>query len=228
VVSLKGSLSRLVLVSVVGSFLVLASYQMVQAESYVAGMVGLTIPHSLSSVDIDDPSCPSGCKSTDLKLKESLMYGAKVGHYFESRPALGVELEAFNTTPHLKQQTQTITGPCGLCPVTGTNSSYFRVTTIAFNLVGRLPGEVLQPYGAVGLGLFFAEFHDATGSQSSTAPGLNTQLGLRYMLNHNVALFGEWKFNYARFDFDPTPAGDLGFKSTYMAHHLVFGVGYHF
>lgn len=43
-----------------------------------------------------------------------------------------------------------------------------------------------------------------------------------------MAVFGEWKFNYTRLDFDETLPSALGFKGTYQAHHLVFGVGYHF
>jgi hypothetical protein len=42
-----------------------------------------------------------------------------------------------------------------------------------------------------------------------------------------VALFGEYKYNYVRFNFDPTQSL-LGADATYTAHHFVFGVGYHF
>jgi hypothetical protein len=237
VVSLK--MSRMVLFSVLCSLMVFVASRAAQAESYVAGMVGLTIPHDLSSLEVDDdrgfgggPIPARGTKISDQDLTQSMMYGAKAGHYFETMRALGVELEAYTTTPHNKQQSVTATGPAVNPPVGSQTETlvgnYFRVTTLAFNLVGRLPGEVLQPYGGIGLGLFFANQKVAGGaSQSSMAPGLNTQLGLRYMLNHNVALFGEWKFNYARFNFDGTDDA-FGIKQTYMAHHLVFGVGYHF
>ncbi len=57
------------------------------AETYVAGQAGVTLPQSLS--DIDFTGVASGLTSSDLKLKDSVMYGAKVGHYFESTKWFG-------------------------------------------------------------------------------------------------------------------------------------------
>ncbi len=89
-----------------------------------------------------------------------------------------------------------------------------------------------EPYAGVGMGVFFARLKDGgTGeSSSSTTVGLNTQVGLRYLVTQHVSLFGEWKYNRASFDFarsSPTQATG-GVKGDYSAHHLVFGVGYHF
>ena len=80
------------------------------------------------------------------------------------------------------------------------------------------------------MGVFFSQLKDAgtNDSTSSTSIGLNTQLGLRFRLTNNLALFGEWKFNHARFSFDATPNAFPNTDATYNAHHLVFGVGYHF
>jgi opacity protein-like surface antigen len=60
--------------------------------------------------------------------------------------------------------------------------------------------------------------------------GLNTQVGLRYLVTKSVSLFGEWKYNRASFNFaesSPTQATG-GFNGDYAAHLLAFGVGYHF
>jgi hypothetical protein len=91
-----------------------ATAQFAQAETYVAGQVGATLPQSLS--DVDFTGIASGLTSSDLKLKESIMYGAKVGHYFDSAKWLGVELEAFNSTPHVKQQDVTLVPGSWLSP----------------------------------------------------------------------------------------------------------------
>jgi len=193
---------------------------------YVAGQFGLTIPNSFSNVKVTATEAPSGTTFSDLELKNSFMYGAKLGYYFDSMKWLGVETEVFNTTPHLKQQRATITEPgVGSGPVDLTGQ-YVRVLTWApVNLVVRYQMGQFEPYAGVGMGVFFARVKDAeTGeSSSSTRVGLNTQVGLRYLVTKNISLFGEWKYNRASFNF---AAG--GIKGDYSAHLLAFGVGYHF
>jgi opacity protein-like surface antigen len=202
--------------------------QVARAETYVAGQVGATLPQNLS--DIDFTGMAAGLTSSDLKLKESLMYGAKVGHYFESAKWLGIELEAFNSTPHVKQQDVTISAP-GVGSASGNlTGATLRMTTVALNLVARYQAGQFEPYVGAGIGAFFAHLKETTppgSSQSSMTPGLNTQVGLRYRITPQMAVFSEWKFNYTRLDFDETSSA-LGFKGTYQAHHFVFGVGYHF
>jgi opacity protein-like surface antigen len=100
------------------------------------------------------------------------------------------------------------------------------------NLVVRYQMGQFEPYAGIGMGVFFARLKDGeTGeSTSSTRVGLNTQVGLRYLVTHNVSLFGEWKYNRASFNFaESSPTGATGgIKGDYIAHLLAFGVGYHF
>ena len=127
-------------------------------------------------------------------LADAGVYGGKLGHFFGDRMNwLGVEMEAFNTTPHVEQQ-----GPLP--------GRHFRVTTLAFNLIGRLKfgcemkterGEEerkvekerefcrLQPYAGVGLGVFFANLSNNNGNSLSdnAVPGLNV-LGGGTLLLH--------------------------------------------
>ena len=114
----------------------------------------------------------------------------------------------------------------------GFQGAHFRVLTLApLNFVFRYPGNRLQPYIAIGPGVFFGRISTAvtTGpdSQSSTTVGLNTQVGLRYHLTRHVSMFGEWKYNYARFNFKENE-NFFGVKSTYSMNHLAFGLAYHF
>ena len=206
---------------------------LVQAEMYVAGQVGVTLPQSLSNVEVNDPSIglPSGSTFSNLDLQNSVMYGAKLGYYFESLKWLGLETEVFNTTPHVKQQPITVTVPGVGSTTINPAGSYLRVLTWApINLVVRYQMGKFEPYAGVGMGIFFSRLKDAgtSDSTSSTSIGLNTQLGVRYRVTNNVALFGEWKFNHARLNFDATPNAFTNVDATYNAHHLVFGVGYHF
>lgn len=201
-------------------------------EVYMAGQVGFTSPRNASQVDlaVDQTVLPPSSLS-DLDLKNSIMYGGKLGYYFDSVKSLGVETEAFTTTPHLKQQNVTVSALDGSLPISqGLSGANFRVTTLAFNLVVRYPGERFQPYAGAGPAIFFAQLKDSTASTSSTKPGLNTQVGLRYLITPNLAVFGEWKYNHVRFSLDTAAfgAGISGFSLHYSAHHFVVGIGYHF
>lgn len=97
---------------------------------------------------------------SDRALKSSLVYGAKLGHYFDKLKYFGLETEAYTLTPHIKQQAVAISGiPVGTIPGT-----HLRITTWAFNVVYRYPGEIVQPYAGVGGGIVFAQASNATGS----------------------------------------------------------------
>jgi opacity protein-like surface antigen len=203
------------------------------AEMYVAGQVGVNIPYSLSNVEWSaEGATVSG---SDLSLQNSLMYGAKAGYYFDSLKwqnfNLGVETEVFNATPHLKQQDWIIEGQSlgaslGVGTIPGLN---FRVLTWApANIVVRYQAGAFEPYAGVGLGVFFSHLSSGSFSSSSTDVGLNTQVGLKYRVTDNVALFGEWKFNRANINHDNLSGTGLDLSADYTAHNLVFGVGYHF
>lgn len=204
----------------------------VQAEMYVAGQVGVNIPQSLSNVQWSAGGGTLG--GNDLSLQNSVMYGAKVGYYFDSLktmqpPAwqhfrLGVETEVFNSTPHIKHQAITIGGANA-----GTTGFDNRVLMWApLVVVVRYQAGVFEPYAGVGLGVFFSRISDGTDSSSSTDVGLNTQLGLRYRVNPNLSLFGEWKYNYANINHDNIGGTGLDVSYNYNANIFATGVGYHF
>lgn len=213
-------------------------------EFYVAGFGGYTFGHGFDNVE--GTGALSGINLGDIDQKDSGVYGAKVGYFMPRRLNwLGVEMEAFNTTPHLEQ-----TAVAGTV-LSGTN---LRVTTLAFNAIARAKMMCerhdehdrtgrrtddrdnryhdfcrLQPYVGVGLGVFFARASDATGSASDNGvPGLNALAGVRYYFTERVALFGEYKYNRATFDFDNFGGTGAGFKGDYSASHIVGGLSLHF
>jgi opacity protein-like surface antigen len=232
-----------------------------RAETYVAGEFGVTLPsigkgltnQELTSTSVSTSAgtatFPSGTEVSDQSLKSSFLFGGKVGHFFSRYKWLGIEAEVFHTTPHIKQQQITLTSPTSVTftpsgggpPVSAGNQfstdgqfpgAHFRVITLApLNFVFRYPGNRLQPYVAVGPGIFFGRISTAVpsgpDSQSSTTIGLNTQAGLRYFMTRHVSMFGEWKYNYARFNFKEND-NFFGVKSTYSMNHFAFGLAYHF
>lgn len=209
------------------------------AETYIAGQVGYTVAQDTTHGMANDPTfagLPSGTSISNVTLNNSLMYGMKLGHYFKSTPWFGIELESFMTTPHRPQQRLTLGAP-GLGTIQqDEGGATNRLVVVSPNLVARYQGGAFEPYVGVGPGIFFFHQQQLTAvagersySQSNTGVGLNTQVGLRYRLTDHVALFGEWKFNYAHINLSgQADVGHFGINAITTLHHFVFGVGYHF
>ena len=197
-----------------------------QAELYVGGELGYAIPNKFKSVT--GGGSLSGENASDLALKQSLMYGARVG-YFLPDSWLGFEVEAFSTNPHVKQQDITFTGAVP-GTLTGVPGGHVRVTTVALNVVARAKLRPLQPYVGAGPGVFFARLSEVFpgGSRTDTALGLNAFVGARYFFNEQVALFAEYKYNRASFSFPDVLLPGGGVDGTYSANIFNGGIVYHF
>jgi opacity protein-like surface antigen len=215
-------------------------------ELYVAGFGGYTFTHGFNNVQ--GTGLFAGGNFNDFGLKNSVVYGAKVGYFLPNDwNWLGFEVEGFNTTPHFEQ----------VGPIPGAN---LRVTTAAFNVIGRLkmgcthddrydrydrdrPRRVstdydsgygdrgfcrIQPYAGVGIGIFFAERSNGTSSSDNAVPGLNALAGLRFYLTEHIAVFGEYKYNRATFEFDNAFGPGAGFKGDYSVSNVVGGLSFHF
>jgi hypothetical protein len=229
-------------------------------ELYVAGFGGFTLGHSFSNVEGRGTLATQNVGGFDLA--NSVVYGMKIGYFHPGRLNwLGLEMEGFNTTPHLEQNAN----------FPGSN---LRVTTLAFNVIARkrlgcrdydrehydrthqtstydresrydrnarhhyyddiAPQEEnercpLQVYAGAGPAIFFAETSNQFGrSTDNLEVGLNALAGMRYFVYRNVALFGEYKFNYAGFDFTQIQGATSGIQGNYKASHFVGGLAVHF
>lgn len=192
------------------------------AETYVGGHVGVNSGRFGDNVSTDS-TLPAGTAFSNLSLKSSPVFGAKVGHYLNVLPWLGVEAEAFYSRPSINQQSVTVTAPgfgsgTGVLPEQGGS-----VWTTAFNLVVRYPDTRVQPYAGVGVAIVRAKY----GDQSDTAPGLNALAGLRVKITDAVGVFAEYKFTHADLRFEETVTS-VGFDTTYQSHAGVAGVSLHF
>ena len=87
--------------------------------------------------------------------------GLKVGYFLDHLKYLGGEAELYTATLYLRQQqfTQTSSGgtQTGIIP-----RDQIRATAATFNIVFRYPGQVIQPFAGVGLGLFLFSDHTST------------------------------------------------------------------
>ena len=173
-------------------------------------------------------------------LADSAVVGAKAGGFFpESLNWFGVEAELYNTTPHIEQQ-----GAAA--------GSHMRVTTLAINAIARAQFKCerkhldteqvterfafqyetefcrLQPYAGVGLGLYWVDISNSSFSaHANFVPGFNALAGLRYYFTDRIAMFTEYKYNRATFNFSGVQ-GLAGFEGTYSINHIVAGFSYHY
>ena len=189
-----------------------------KAEIYFGGMGGYSFPNDLSnrSLSGDLPALPL----PDLGLEKSVVGGGKIGFYLEEYNLFGFETEGFFT------ESDTEFG------------EKLRVTTWAFNALLRYPGKRFQPYFGAGIGLFFTEVDDDVPGPSLSddwVPGLNLLGGVRGFLTDSIAVFAEYKFNYAKLDqkttsfFIPLDRNfTLGVKETYSTNMIVGGLSFHF
>ena len=187
------------------------------AESYLGGQLGFTIPEDFSSVFGTGVRAGAG-RSNNFDMNNSFTYGVKAGHYFDRYNWLGVEADFYTTTPHINGQVAQFTG--GLAGVPG---ALTRVSTVAFSLMGRYPGEKFQPYAGIGLGLNFAKATGAFAKDTDTSPGLHLVGGSRLFVTKEVALFAEYKYDRATFRFV-----ENGLTGDYMGHTFVTGITFHF
>lgn len=184
------------------------------AEWYVAGQVGATFADQLK--DVEGTNSLAGLTAPDFDLQNSVAYGLKLG-YFPGDSWVGLEAEAFHTTPHIKN----------LDDIPGV---HFRVTTVGLNLIARYPGRTYQPYIGIGGGVAIGHVGNSatTTSDTDSSSSLQVLAGLRAFVTPRVALFTEYKYTDASFQFTGAFGSVGGFQADYAAQHLMFGMSYHF
>ena len=190
------------------------SSHIVFSENYIAGQIGVNFADRLE--EVDGTGSLTGLQAPDFDLKNSITYGAKVGHFFD-HSYYGLEGEVFHTNPHIKN----------LDEIPGI---HFWITSAMINLILRYPGLTFQPYIGFGGGLVFAHIDDSatTRSELDVTGGWNVLAGLRAFLTPSVALFTEYKYTGATLQFDDTFAANQGFLADYRAQHVFMGLSYHF
>jgi opacity protein-like surface antigen len=186
----------------------------VMAEWYVAGQTGVNFADRMKN--IQGTGSLQFLQAPDFDLKNALVYGGKLG-YFPGHGAIGVELDAFHSNPHIKN----------LEEIPGI---HMRVTNVGLNVLFRYPGSTFQPYAGIGGAALIAHIGDSpTNSRDSDVGfGVNLLAGVRAFVTPYIALFTEYKYTQGTLVFDRAfpPAG--GFSGDYRAQHVVFGVSYHF
>jgi opacity protein-like surface antigen len=204
------------------------------SESYVAGQLGMTFPQALSNGEASQHGI-GGLEISDQPLKNSLMLGAKVGHYLSKARWIGFESGLSYANPHVKDGSLRFTGTGGSVTINNLPGlSHRMIIWDVATLVVRYPGHRLQPYIGVGPSLYFAKLSGpaAPPGQSATGIGFNVEWGARYYITRKMAFFGEMQYHRARLGYssndDNNSADPFGFRATYSALTMSLGLGYHF
>jgi opacity protein-like surface antigen len=217
-------------------------------ETYVAGFGGVTFGSTTTSME--GRGTALGASIDNPTLADSAVYGLKIGYFHPGRLNwLGLELEGFNSTPHMRESG-------------GLPGTHLRLSTLGLNVIARKklacrdrrdhrePDDArywdaddysalhdnarcpLQVYAGVGLGVFFAETSNQFGRATDNGrAGLNALAGMKYFFNEHIALFAEYKFNYVDLKFDQNQmvgGPTAGLNGTYLINHVVGGLAFHF
>jgi len=185
------------------------------AEWYVAGQVGGNFADRLKNVQ--GTGALSALQFPDFDLKNAVVYGGKLG-YFPGNGAIGLELDAFNSSPHIKQ-------------LDNAPGIHLNVTNVGLNVLFRYPGQTFQPYAGIGGTTLIARLGSAPGTSSDSDVGFGVNLiaGLRAFVTPYVAVFTEYKYTQGNLVFDRAlPQAGGGFSGDYRAQLVVFGMSYHF
>lgn len=190
--------------------------------------------------DAEGTGLLNGVSFGNGSLANSAVVGAKAGGFFaQSLNWFGVEAELYNTTPHIEQQGSAA-------------GSHMRVTTLAINAIARAQFSCekkqldleqvterfafqyatefcrLQPYAGVGLGIYWVDISNSSFSaHANFVPGFNALAGIRYYFTDRIAMFTEYKYNRATFNFSGVQ-GLAGFEGVYSINHIVAGFSYHY
>jgi opacity protein-like surface antigen len=229
------------LVAVVG--LALLSPGLAVAEPYVAGYVGMARTEDAdlrTEIELNGVPFVNG-RARDLSFDSSLVFGGKVGYFFE-RDVLGgnvgAELDVYHFEPNFGAQIVDFSGT--FAGVNGNSrirlqSANIDATAVTVNLLYRFrllsapqyPRGRFQPYVGVGGGAFIAEIETRTSTfdvnkridDTDVRPGIQALGGARFFLARNIALFAEYKFIHTEtFSFTFKESGTIsGFPVTETA-----------
>jgi opacity protein-like surface antigen len=217
-------------------------------EMYVAGFGGYTFGGGSSFTNAQ----VFGAPSRGFNLNDSGIYGLKIGYFMPDRLNwLGFEVEGFNTSPNIKPSPVGAGGTSVGASLRVTTVAFNAIIRGKFacgpshndpsrrtsteshrDAYGHREDTFcpLQPYVGAGIGVFFAHtngFGGGTSSSDNAVPGFNGLAGVRYFMTEHIAIFGEYKYNRATFNFSnvSTPAG---FSGDYSVHNVVGGLSFHF
>jgi opacity protein-like surface antigen len=221
----------------------LSSSRTSSAEWFADVYAGASVTRD-HDVTVHDPVAGQGIYR-DAEFATSLAYGARLGHYFDSLPFLGLAADVFSFSPNIRPQAAQRDG-CFL--VTGCGSGESRTGRIdldtyavSLDLMLRLPlfktaeepHGLLQPYLAVGAPLFITtvtprstrQFHNQD-DETDVSLGYKGAVGVAFRIFSNLDLFGEYRYTHTSTSVDLRDAvlRNASFDTELDTHSFLLGL----
>jgi hypothetical protein len=178
-------------------------------------------PKTDVTADIFRYPAPSISVTRSVSFDNSLAIGARGGYWFDRFHWLGLaaDLSYFKADGN------------------GVETSVIPLSLLVMLRIPLLenkdfPHGKLQPYAALGGGLFFYDISvdfrpDASKElgDSGPIPGLDARAGLTWQFHKHVGLFGEYRYTY--FEIDHAYSAE-GIKTNLGTHHWLLGISYRY
>jgi opacity protein-like surface antigen len=192
-----------------------------EAEWYGSLYLGAAFP---KDEDVTVRSAGSGVTTrtvTSVDFGTSFEVGGRIGHWFEKDRWIGFAVDA----SYFKME-DSITD--------------IDIVPLSFLVMFQYPGEKVQPYLGVGLGIFFTDIDQRvnltsfglgtqTASESTVDTGLDLRAGITVPVKGNFSILGEYRYTYFRPDYEDTISGvQVNIDTDSNTHHLLVGVKYRF
>ena len=183
----------------------------------------------------------------DADFGTAIAYGARLGHYFDSLPFLGIGVDYFSFSPNVPPQGTQRDG-CFLGTGCGSGEGHtgridIDVHVVSADLMLRLPlfktaeepHGVLQPYLTFGAPLFITTVTPRTSVQfrnqhddTNLTIGAKAGAGVAVRIFSNLDLFSEYRFTHTSVSADLQDAGPAArsatFDTTLNTHSFLVGV----
>lgn len=235
--------SRIAAVTLIALAGLLASGRPSSAEWFADVYAGASVTRD-ADVTVHDAVVGQGVYR-DLEFATTQAYGARLGHYFDGLPFVGLAVDVFNFSPNIRPQLAQRDG-CFL--VTGCGSGQSRTGRIdidayaaSLDLMLRLPlfktaaepHGLLQPYLAVGAPLFFTRVTPRSTRQFrnqdddfDVSVGYKGAVGVAFRILSNLDLIGEYRYTHTSTSVDLRDAvnRNASFDTELNTHSFLLGL----
>ena len=194
------------------------------SAAHAEGFVDVRLGAAMTESGTLEIGVGSSVTRSRIRFEDSLSTGVRGGYWIDPLPWLGVALDVSYFSPDQENAVD----PFDIYVVPFSALLMLRAPLLPDD---DCPNGRLQPYGAIGPGLFLTiadeDFADFTAASADI--GLDVRGGLNIHLLRWLAIFAEYR--YTRFDADldddffGTP---VMFDADFDTHHVTGGVGFHF
>lgn len=188
------------------------------AETFLDVYAGGAFPADSDTTD----TTPGGFRFTlQSEYKDSFLLGGRVGLYFDRLPWFGLALDVsyFKADIDLPDGAKNDVVPISL----------LALGRIPLLISREFPLGRLQPYVGAGVSVVYSRSDTGGVTDTSWDPGFDFRLGLTWMINRTIGLFGEYRFTYVNPTYEFSRGGlTEKIEPEYSVNHLAGGLTFRF